>query len=422
MLIDGYSSGHYYVEQLINGGVSVVHLSTVLFQEQGLEAALQKDVDKTFFSRFLAFIYAELNDEDTLVLISKYAPLAILAGRESAVELADFLAYKLCLPGNDYLLSHARRDKYVMHNKLISNGIPGIKGIVVSNKDFSHVIQDFSFPVVAKPVRGTASENVTLCHNLEDLEVVFDKIVSRKNFLGEMSREILVQEFIEGDEYAINMVSCQGIHGLSDIWSYSKRLSKCKSFNYDKVRLVEEIDPVMQEAIAYVKNVLDQLGVVQGPSHTEIKITNSGPILIECASRPMGGNFPLELILESLGHNQISLSVLSYLDQSEFINTITNPYKAVRSLMLKLLIVPKTGRVRSSSISLVLSALPSFSGGSFLKDCDGHTLSATVDLFTCPGHIVLSHADSDIMLNDCNYIIDIEQNHFERLYEIETVE
>ncbi len=35
-------------------------------------------------------------------------------------------------------------------------------------------------------------------------------------------KEVLIQEYIDGTEYVVNTVSCNGKHMVTDIWVYSK--------------------------------------------------------------------------------------------------------------------------------------------------------------------------------------------------------
>ena len=45
----------------------------------------------------------------------------------------------------------------------------------------------------------------------------YNKISNMPNYFGNEEDDILIQEYIEGDEYVVNTISCQGKHIITDV-------------------------------------------------------------------------------------------------------------------------------------------------------------------------------------------------------------
>ena len=231
------------------------------------------------------------------------------------MEFTDAMAEKLGLAGNSTESSAVRRDKYLMQQALTSAGLRSIRSIKTSNLTdllaFAESIGSESF--VLKPLRSAGTDGVHFCRTQEELKSAFKNLLGSQAHFGEVNNEVLVQEFIEGREAVVNTASAGERHAVSDVWTYHKVVNAGAPV-YEHTRLAVELDTELQAAVVYALAVLDAMGIKQGPAHAEVMITNTGPVLIECAARPMGGGFPQDLIRECLGHTQVEWAIDSYLD------------------------------------------------------------------------------------------------------------
>lgn len=80
----------------------------------------------------------------------------------------------------------------------------------------------------------------------------------------------LVQEFLAGKEYVIDKVSKDGVHKIVAIWQYDKREVNGASFVYFGTKLMDSRLPMFQTMVAYSSEVLNALGIMNGPSHMEV--------------------------------------------------------------------------------------------------------------------------------------------------------
>jgi uncharacterized membrane protein YgcG len=52
-----------------------------------------------------------------------------------------------------------------------------------------------------------------------------------------MLQEVLVQEFLVGQEYVVDTVSCNGVHKVMAVWRYDKRPTNGAAFVYYRTQL-----------------------------------------------------------------------------------------------------------------------------------------------------------------------------------------
>ncbi len=168
----------------------------------------------------------------------------------------------------------------------------------------------------------------------------------------------------------------------------------------------------------YAYQVLDALDFRYGPSHGEYMLTETGPVLIEAASRPMGGHFPKPLLDQLLGHHLTDVSLDSYLDPEAFERDRNRPYRTNGFLMNKFFITPQGGAVDSYPVLTILRCLRTMAGGSLAPAFTDFRLATTVDLETAPGNILLYSQDENAVWRDYEILRTIEQRCFSALFEM----
>ena len=111
-------------------------------------------------------------------------------------------------------------DKYQMKQRFMEGGVPCAKGRLVKSLEET---TDFVFPVIVKPRDNSGSRGVKLCRTIEELESSMAEAL-------EYSRldSVLVEEFIEGQEYSI-----EGLHynGKSEVIQFTEK--KTTEFPYN---------------------------------------------------------------------------------------------------------------------------------------------------------------------------------------------
>jgi biotin carboxylase len=222
---------------------------------------------------------------------SEYNLIAVLAGAETGVPLADELSSYLGLRTNGVDLSLARRNKYHMGETIRKAGVRAVKQLQASTwGEIAVFLKEWNpepFVVVVKPLESAGSEDVTLCRSVTDVQDAFGHIMGKVNGLGLLNEAVLVQEYLSGQEYVVDMVSRDGEHKAVALWQCDKRPVNGASFVLYGQKMLslseesEEDGGIFNELISYQKTVLDALGIKNGPSHAKIKWCDDEPVLIE---------------------------------------------------------------------------------------------------------------------------------------------
>lgn len=145
----------------------------------------------------------------------------------------------------------------------------------------------------------------------EDVEFVNDlsKIVTKDG--------LFISKFFEGDEYAVDLVSCEGKHKLVSVWRYVRQSDE-KVWK-DKVELMSfEEDPVLiTQMYKIVTDWLDCIDHKFGPTHIELKHRNGEFFCIEINFR-LNGHMAYQALARALEYNQADLTRDCYTTKSKF--------------------------------------------------------------------------------------------------------
>lgn len=248
--------------------------------------------------------------------ISLYDICGVVCESDGGLRLSEELSDRLNLPTSNGC-NEARRDKYMMQEAIKNDGLQSVKHILSDNwNEIRKFIEslDCPFPLVMKPCRGAASVNVTKVSSLDEAYVAYERLLGIPGYAnGTISDAILVQEYIIGDEYAIDTVSRDGEHKITAIWKYDKRIVNNAPFVYFCTELVTEYNDDHKRLMNYTIGVLNSLKVKYGPAHIEVKLhPTKGPYLIETnIGRWHGQNF-CKICKICFGYHAVELTIDAY--------------------------------------------------------------------------------------------------------------
>ncbi len=226
--------------------------------------------------------------------LRQYSPQWIIAGSEPGVELGDALTELLCPgTGNTPDRTLARRDKWEMAKALQPRRrgapAPALLGRPGRARRLAARAEGLAGGrFVVKPPKSGSTDDVHLIEPGEDWHPVFDHIYGKINHSGFRNEAVLVQEYAEGTEYLVDSYSVDGRHGLVEVCRYTKSRRANRIGIYDRVEFLPPDHPDVAEVWPYVQDVLDALGLRNGPGHSEVMLTKDGPRLMETAARPAG--------------------------------------------------------------------------------------------------------------------------------------
>ncbi|HWQ08556.1 MAG TPA: ATP-grasp domain-containing protein, partial [Holophaga sp.] len=271
LVVDAYSTGQFYPAALREKGLSPVHVSSGTERGAPGLAAYLAQAAEHLEGDFEARHHDWVDLDDLLARLAALRPVCVMAGCEIGVEMTDILAERLSLPGNAPSGSHVRRDKLAMHETLAACGLPYLRSLATDDLEAAEAFAvDLGFwPVVVKPLRSAATEGVRLCRDSGELRAAFGALLGSVTMFGDQNARVLVQECAIGREFAVNTVSRDGRHVLSDLWEYRKVPSPGGAPLYDRTLLVREPGDEHRAVLDYAWSVLDALGIRFGPAHVE---------------------------------------------------------------------------------------------------------------------------------------------------------
>ena len=214
--------------------------------------------------------------------IRPLSPAAIVSLTEFGMEPAAVAAERLGVRGVAPEVVRATRDKLEMRVAL-ERTAPQLNPLFASGDDPTAVSRLFAgnAAVVAKPVDGGGSMDVILLDDLADLPE------------ERRSAATLLEQFAGGLEFSVEALSVDGKHtfvgiaekGTTDGFVEVSHVMPPPSLDSRRQRLVEQA----------VGELLDAVGLTDGPSHTEVKLDGDKVVIIETHTR-LGGDGIADLV------------------------------------------------------------------------------------------------------------------------------
>lgn len=340
VFVNAYSTSKYMPHHFISNGYPCVHVATSLNVSSKLSHQVKLDT-RNFIESIVMKNDSDAEIQQVVAQLSKYNIKAILPGSESSVLITDRLAAHFLVPKNNLKTSIIRRHKYHMIEAIRDAGLNAQQQVLV--RDIESLIDWYGTSnfkkIVIKPAMSTGSDSVYVCHNESDILKCFPKIFKNKNVYGNINEEVVAQEFIDGEEYIVNSVSRAGKHFITDIW-HGITLHDGDLVSHDYADLVPFESELFSRISAYVKEVLDVLGIQNSPGHTEMRINDDGCFLIETGARLAGAIDP-SAVTEGIGYNQLSIFAESVLNPETFYHRITSRRSQQKKQMRYLYFSPR---------------------------------------------------------------------------------
>jgi biotin carboxylase len=242
---------------------------------------------------------AGLSVEDAAAAIAAEHPDGILALMDELLQWTSEVAEKLALPFHSPATARTLTDKFTQRAALRNAGLPTPRVWLLDETDLdtglATVEAEATFPVVLKPRIGVSSRDTMFATSFEELRAEFDEVHVG---VDGVHREFIVEEYIPdadhdvaGEGYA-GYVSVEGFvsHGRTTPLAISGRTPMAPPFRETSLIIPGSLQP--EDADAVVETAVraaDAVGLTLGFFHTEIKLTPTGPVVIEVNGRVGGG-------------------------------------------------------------------------------------------------------------------------------------
>ncbi|MBU0490154.1 MAG: ATP-grasp domain-containing protein [Bacteroidetes bacterium] len=243
------------------------------------EGAIGKDVADYFYP------FSIIEKDKILVKASEIHPDGIISiGSDLAINTVNYIADKLNLTGNTLACTENTTNKYVMRKILSAANLPCPKFSANTNAD--EVIRSgLHYPLIVKPTDRSGSRGVSKVNTMTELEHSIERALTES-----FNKQIIIEEFIQGHEYSIEMISWKSDHTFLQITD--KETSGAPYFVEKEQHQPSGLpDEIKVKLISIIKKSLSVLGVEFGASHSEVIITDAGDIYITEIGARMGGDY-----------------------------------------------------------------------------------------------------------------------------------
>ncbi|MCX4850522.1 ATP-grasp domain-containing protein [Streptomyces sp. NBC_00893] len=265
--------------------------------------------------------------------LHQHAPFTrVLSQTEAGPLVAGHLTTALGLAGNGVDVTR------VLHDKLALRGLLNTRGlgrVAVRRGTTFEALRDFVAHhggAVVKPTMGSGSLAVRKVRSPGEAAEAWDWLAS----FG--VRDFMVEELLVGPELSVESFSVAGRHSVLAITGKD---------NGDGVVALGHVVPAelsRDEASAIAAltcRMLDAVGLVEGPAHTEVILTADGPRVVESHNRCAGGHIN-ELVAMVHG---VDLERLTY--RLALPGPVTVPAPAADGAAAVRFLTPPAGRVES---------------------------------------------------------------------------
>lgn len=224
-------------------------------------------------------------------------PLSVVPLVEYATPFAARLAERYGVPGATSGAAQVLRDKEQLRRVSRAAGVPNpLSQAVESPEDVLRFMAEHPGSVVLKPANRQASLGTKILHSPDEVEQAWQECVAQDEGIMVPDREIalrmLVEQYIRGDEYSVEMLVREGVPLFTNI------TAKVLFPGPRPVELGHLVPAELPQALdaqlrGQTAAVLRAVGFGSGIVHCEWIVSDGVGYLVECAGRFPGDGIPM---------------------------------------------------------------------------------------------------------------------------------
>ena len=257
------------------------------------------------------------NPTDPVEVLAATAHLTDVEGvvncSESCLRTQAALVERHGVPGIDTETAAVCRDKQLMMRRFEQHGVPiGRRRVVSKLADIPEAVRDVGCPGVLKPSTGVASLFTVRFDSEDELDrwfAQFDAAASGHHSaaIREMDGRWLVEEYLDGPGFSVESLTLGG---------ETTHVAVCRKGEMSQPFFLETghtcpapIAPDLREKMEDVAGLAIQaLGITDGITHAEMKLTSRGIRVLEVGAR-MGGGSIRQVVKLATGVDLLELTL-----------------------------------------------------------------------------------------------------------------
>lgn len=235
------------------------------------------------------------------------------------------VAKEMNLVGIDEQTAINATNKYEMRKVLKKNGVPIPLFFKVSTEEeYDSCIKKFDGKFITKPVDNSGSRGIYL---------VDDKRKAKEAFLHSKTNsrngDIIVEEYMEGPETSVETLTIDGVcHVIQITDKLTTGAPHFVEMGHSQPSMLDENTKEKIKEITIAAT--NAIGIKNGPSHTEIIVTRTGPKIVELGARLGGDCITTHLVPLSTGVNMVDSCIKIALGERVSINHLFKKASAIR--------------------------------------------------------------------------------------------
>ncbi|MFB6991364.1 acetyl-CoA carboxylase biotin carboxylase subunit family protein [Streptomyces sp. NPDC056178] len=246
---------------------------------------------------------ADLYDEETVLaageaLARRHSIAGVMTWNELMLVDTARLARRLGLPADTPDVLEGCRDKATSRARFAQHRVPSAKSMKAATLlSAALAAESIGYPVVVKPSGEAGSIGVIRVNGAEELPAGFEFASQGSGFWSGKRTGVLVEEYLDGPEISVECVTFQG--ETTPVAITRKSLGFAPYFE-ESGHCVDARDPLLPVAGPVAVAALRALGVTTGIQHVEMRLTSTGPRIVEVNGR-IGGDLIGKLVLLAAG-------------------------------------------------------------------------------------------------------------------------
>lgn len=270
---------------------------------------------------------------------------------EVAMPALGAINDELCLKGPGRTTVMNATNKEAMRRAFAAAGAPSPRchGICTEAEALS-AARDFVGPVIVKPARNSGSRGVSRVDDPRDESAVVAAF--RRAFTESRDPAAVIEEFIDGPEFSVEILVW---HGVERVLAVTDKQTTGSPYFVETGHSQPTRLPAAarQKVVVAALQGVRALGITWSAAHAEVKLSPTGPFLVEIGAR-LGGDFiTTELVPRSTGIDMVAAAVRLALGEVPDLTPLHLPQgAAIRYLR------PKPGRVRTILGAVEAASMP----------------------------------------------------------------
>lgn len=264
--------------------------------------------------------------------------------------------------------------------------------VYTEGDSFGELEKGLEFPCICKPVDNSGSRGVRLVSSVDELKEAIDYSLSNAR-----GNQVIIEEFLEGNEISVEIfVAGNDIHVIAVTDKITTGAPGFVEMGHTQPSQYVTSEAMYNSIVSVARKGVEALGILSGPAHVEMMVTEKGPKIIEIGARLGGDYITSDLTPLSTGVDMIEATLRAACSDDIDLRRKFEHFSGVRYLN------PSRGRITSIVGVENARKVPGIRRVEILKalgDCIGN-INSSVDRV---GYVIASGKTREEVVGACEH-------------------